>query len=72
MGDGNTFGPSVYTSGSCEIGNCNLFGMMIGIEPKISVGSNNIISSGLIITNHIRNDLIIRNPVKIEEKKIKS
>lgn len=66
LGDGNTFGPYVAFSGSCVVGNKNRFGTMIGIEPLVTIGSNSIIASGLILTRNIDNNKLVKNLSKIE------
>lgn len=64
----NTFGPSVITSGSCTIKNENKFGTGIFIEPKIKIGNNCLISSGVILRQNVPNNSTVKNSSKIEIK----
>ena len=64
----NTFGPGVMTSGSCTIKNENKFGTRIFIEPKIKIGNNCLISSGVILRQNVPDTSTVRNLSEIEMK----
>ena len=68
LGSHNTFGPSVIFSGSCTISDSNKFGTGIFIEPKISIGHDCIISSGIVIRQNIPSNSVVRNLSKVEIK----
>ena len=68
LGSHNTFGPSVIFSGSCTISDSNKFGTGIYIEPKISIGHDCIISSGVVIRQNIPSNSVVRNLSKVEIK----
>lgn len=70
IGSHNTFGPSVYFSGTCKVGNENKFGTGIFIEPNVMIGNNSIISSGISITRNIPDNILVRNLNKVEFKNI--
>lgn len=53
LGSHCTFGPGVMTSGSVIIENEVKFGTGVFIEPKVRIGSQSIIGSGLMINRHI-------------------
>ena len=64
----NTFGPAVITSGSCTINNENKFGTGIFIEPRIKIGNNCLISSGVILRQDVPDNSTVKNLSKIEIK----
>ena len=68
LGSHNTFGPAVIFSGSCKISDSNKFGTGIYIEPKISIGHDCVISSGVVIRQNIPSSSVVRNLGKIEIK----
>ncbi len=55
-----TFGPGVSTSGAVSIGSRVIFGTGIYIEPNLSIGNDSTISSGAIITNSIKENVIVK------------
>ena len=55
-------------SGSCKISDSNKFGTGIYIEPKISIGHDCVISSGVVIRQNIPSSSVVRNLGKIEIK----
>jgi acetyltransferase-like isoleucine patch superfamily enzyme len=68
LGSHNTFGPAVVTSGSCKIEDGNKFGTGIYVEPKINIGNDCIISSGVVIRQNVPSHSVVRNLNKIEIK----
>lgn len=66
LGSHCTFGPGVKTSGSVTIGECTKFGAGIYVEPLVEIGSNCLISSGSILTNHVPDNSIVRNTYNLE------
>ncbi|MBP9983506.1 MAG: hypothetical protein KBF13_00090 [Prevotella sp.] len=72
LGSHCTFGPGVMMSGSVTIGDCVKFGAGIFVEPYVEIGSNALIASGVILTQKIPENVIVRNKAQIEivQKKI--
>jgi acetyltransferase-like isoleucine patch superfamily enzyme len=69
LGDNCTFGPGVMSSGNVQIKNSIKFGTGVFIEPKITIESFSIISSGSIITRDIaENSVIYDSGIKIQSK----
>lgn len=55
-----TTGPNVSTSGVCIVEDSVKFGMYIGLQPHVSIGDNSTISSGLVITQNIPSNAIVK------------
>ncbi len=53
LGSHCAFGPHVAFSGRVTVGNQVRFGMMIGIEPDVTIGHEAVIASGSILTRNV-------------------
>ena len=60
MGSHCTFGPSVYMSGGVEIGDAVRFGTGIAIEPRLTIGSNAVIASGVTLTMSVPANTVVK------------
>jgi sugar O-acyltransferase (sialic acid O-acetyltransferase NeuD family) len=60
MGSHCTFGPSVYTSGGVQIGSMVKFGTGIHIEPRLTIGDNATIASGVTVTTNIPANIVVK------------
>jgi acetyltransferase-like isoleucine patch superfamily enzyme len=69
LGNNCTFGPGVMTSGNVHIKNNIKFGTGVFVEPKITIESCSIISSGSIITRNIsENSVVYDSGIKVQTK----
>jgi len=55
---------------SVFIGDTNKFGTMIGVEPNVKIGSNNIIASSQVISTKLGDSKLIRSKTSSEIKDI--
>lgn len=55
-----TFGPRSVTSGAVTIGDRVKFGMNVMLEPYLSVGSGSLIPSGLIVTDNVPPNSVLK------------
>jgi len=60
LGDHNTFGPGVMTSGDVTIGSKVKFGTGIFVEPHVQIGSDSIIASGAILTSNVPPESLVK------------
>jgi acetyltransferase-like isoleucine patch superfamily enzyme len=69
LGNDCTFGPGVMTSGNVHIKNNVKFGTGVFVEPKVTIESCSIISSGSIITRNIsENSVVYDSGIKVQTK----
>ena len=66
IGSHCSFGPRCTTSGAVKIGDFVKFGMHVGIEPYLSIGSRSVIASGCVITQ----DIAENSQVKLHQSHI--
>ena len=66
IGSHCTFGPGVMMSGSVTIGDCVKFGAGIFVEPFVEIGDNSLVASGVILTQSVPSNKIVRNKQLIE------
>jgi len=59
IGNYNFITPNVCFSGFTKIGNENMFGINSATIPNVSVGSGNIISAGMVLDKHIKDNTTI-------------
>lgn len=68
VGSHCTFGPNVHFSGVVEVGDMVTFGMNIGVEPRLSIGSNSIIASGCMLTASVEGDTIAKARMNYDKR----
>ena len=69
LGNNCTFGPGVMTSGNVHIRNNIKFGTGVFVEPKVTIETCSIISSGSIITRNIsENSVVYDSGIKLQTK----
>ena len=68
VGSHNTFGPNVKFSGCVEVGDTIRFGMNIGVEPRLKIGSNSILASGCMITSGVDEKTIVKARINHDKR----
>jgi acetyltransferase-like isoleucine patch superfamily enzyme len=69
LGNNCTFGPGVMTSGNVHMKNNIKFGTGVFVEPKVTIESGCIISSGSIIARNIsENSVVYDSGIKVQTK----
>jgi sugar O-acyltransferase (sialic acid O-acetyltransferase NeuD family) len=70
IGDHCTFGPRCTLSGAVTVGSRVKFGMGVLVEPYLSIGSDSLIPSGVVVTQDVpeRSTVKVHSPYVIRER----
>lgn len=62
IGSHCTFGPRTSLSGRVKVADRVKFGTHVAVEPFVEIGSGSVIASGVVLTSHLPEHSLVKNP----------